>query len=191
MNALSGWRRTRLANRLEAFEPDPERYPEDSLGIAVCREALAALQAGNYGIGAVIADASGEIVVRAGNRVFEPYFASDGHAEMAAVSLLEREHPDLDPADLTLVASLEPCPMCYTRLKIAGIGHVLYLAEDEDGGMVHRPEGLPSIWALLRPGQEFRSARVSPDLTRIAWALFRSNLRPLRARLLGRGQSAS
>lgn len=191
MNALSGWRRGRLAGRLQAFEPDPGRYPEDPLGVAVCEEALAALDEGNYGIGAVVADRQGRIVVRARNRVFEPRFASDGHAEMEAVSRLERDHPDLDPADLTLVATLEPCPMCYTRLKIAGIGRVLYLAPDPDGGMVHKAGGLPSIWALLRPGQQFREARVSPELARLAWAMFRSNLRTLRAKLVRRGQSAS
>lgn len=191
MNVLSGWRRSRLASMLNAVEPDPRRYPDDALGIAVCYEALQAMDAGNYGIGAVIADASGKILVRAGNRVFEPRFASDGHAEMAAVSALEQEHPELNPADLTLVATLEPCPMCYTRLKIAGIGRVLYLAPDPDGGMVHKAAGLPSIWALLRPGQQFRQARVSPALVRLARAMFRANLRPLRARLVRRGQSAS
>lgn len=191
MSALSGWRRARLAGRLEAYESDCDRYPEDELGRAVCEEALAALGEGNYGIGAVIANGAGRIIVRARNQVFEPRFASDGHAEMMAVSALEREHGELNPAGLTLVASLEPCPMCFTRLKIAGIGRVLYLAADPDGGMVHRSGDLPGIWALLRPRQEFRVARVSPELVRLAGAMFRSNLRPLRAKLVGRGQSAS
>jgi tRNA(Arg) A34 adenosine deaminase TadA len=191
VTGISSWRRARLAGRLDAFEPDPERYPEDVLGLAVCREALAALDEGNYGIGAVIADSRGNVLVKARNRVFEPRFASDGHAEMAAVSALESEHPGKDPAGLTLVASLEPCPMCFTRLKISGIGHVLFLAGDPDGGMVHAASSLPPIWALLRPRQEFRQARVSPQLVRLAWALFRSNLRPLRAKLVRRGQSAS
>jgi len=191
VSAVSGWRLARLGGRLDAFEPDPGRYPEDALGLAVCREALAALEEGNYGIGAVIADRAGDIVVTARNRVFEPRFASDGHAEMVAVSALESGHPALDPAGLTLVASLEPCPMCFTRLKISGIGRVLFLAGDRDGGMVHAASSLPPIWALLRPGQEFRQARVSPELARLAWALFRSNLRRLRAKLVRRGQSAS
>ncbi|MEJ2514534.1 MAG: deaminase [Gammaproteobacteria bacterium] len=185
MNPAAGWRHRRLADRLETFVPDPARYPEDALGVEVCREALAALAEGNYGIGAVIADRAGRVVVRARNRVFEPRFASDGHAEMMAVSELESAGRGREAPDLTLVATLEPCPMCYTRLKISGMGRVLYLADDPDGGMVHAADGLPRIWALLRPGQEFRRARVSPELVRLARAMFRSNLRALRAKLVG------
>jgi len=184
----AGWRHGRLARRLASFAPDPEAYPDDPLGKLVCEEALAAVERGNYGVGALLADASGAVILRAGNRVFAPRFASDGHAEMALVSRLERERPELCPADLTLLVSLEPCPMCYTRLKLAGIGRVLYLAADEAGGVVHRAEQLPPIWALLHPGQEFAPARVSPRLRRLALAIFRLNLRELRGRLVARGR---
>ena len=183
----AGWRHDRLARRLAAFAPDPETYPDDALGKLVCDEALGAVARGNYGVGALLVDPSGAVILRAGNRVFAPRFASDGHAEMALVSQLERDHPELRPAELTLLVSLEPCPMCYTRLKLAGIGRVLYLAADEAGGMVHRAEQLPPIWALLHPGQEFAPARVSPRLRRLALAIFRLNLRELRGRLVARG----
>jgi len=183
---LADWRRERLARRLAAFEPDTAAHPDDALGKRVCEEALAAAEAGNYGVGAVLVDASGEVVLSAGNRVFEAGFASDGHAEMALVSRLERERPDLAPAELTLLVSLEPCPMCYTRLKLSGIGRVLYLAPDEAGGMVGRAGQLPPIWALLHPRQVFAPARVSRRLRRLALAIFRLNLGELRERLVAR-----
>jgi tRNA(adenine34) deaminase len=185
---VGGWRGARLARRLDVFVPDPAAYPDDTLGKLVCEEALAAARAGNYGVGAVLADGEGRVILRGGNRVFAPRFASDGHAEMALVSRLERERPELCPAELTLLVSLEPCPMCYTRLKLAGIGRVLYLAADEAGGMVRRAEQLPPIWALLHPGQVFAPARVAPTLRRLALAIFRLNLRALRGRLVARGR---
>lgn len=186
---LGTWRRRRLARRLAAFRPDPGNFPDDPLGVVVCQEALAAAEAGNYGVGAALVDASGAVVLRAGNAVHEPRFASDGHAEMVLVSRLERERPELVPTDLTLVVTLEPCPMCYTRLKLAGIGRVLYLVRDAAGGMVGRAASLPPVWQALHPAQEFLPARVSPQLRRLALAIFGLNLRALRMRLVRRAQS--
>jgi tRNA(adenine34) deaminase len=186
--ALEQWRGTRLARRLASFAPDPEAYPDDSFGKLVCEDALAAVMAGNYGVGALLADGAGEVILRAGNQVFSPRFASDGHAEMVAASRLEHERPELVPAQLTLLVSLEPCPMCYARLKLAGIGRVLYLAADEGGGMVRRAAQMPPVWALLNPAQQFAPARVAPRLRRLALAIFRLNLGTLRARLVAHGR---
>jgi tRNA(adenine34) deaminase len=183
---LGDWRSARLARRLTRFMPDAGTYPDDPLGKLVCEDALAAAKAGNYGVGALIVDAAGMVLLRAENQVFAPRFASDGHAEMVAVSRLEQEHPELAPAGLTLVVSLEPCPMCYTRLKLAGIGRVCYLAEDAPGGIVSRARQLPPIWALLNPVQVFAPAQVAPELRRIAAAIFRSNLYDMRSQLLAR-----
>jgi tRNA(adenine34) deaminase len=184
---FQGWRRARIGRRLAAFQPDPAAYPDDPMGVRVCEEALAAAVAGNYGVGALLVDAGGEVVLSGGNQVFEPRFASDGHAEMALVSRLERERAELAPAGLTLVVSLEPCPMCYTRLKLAGIGRVLYLAADEAGGMVRRAAHMPPIWAQLHPAQVFAPAQVAPALRRLALAIFSLGLRDLRGRLVARG----
>jgi hypothetical protein len=108
--------------------------------------------------------------------VFEPRFASEAHAEMVLVSRLEAERPDLAPAGLTLVVSLEPCPMCYARLKLAG---------HRPGALSGRRRGrrhdaarrhMPLAWTTLHPAQEFAPARVSPRLRRLALAIFRCNL---------------
>ncbi|MGD8977217.1 MAG: nucleoside deaminase [Gammaproteobacteria bacterium] len=188
MNPLQTMRLARLAQRLERYVPQPEIYPDDAAGLVACRLAIDGLRAGNYGIGAVIMDQKHRPIVESSSRVFEPGFDSAGHAEMVAVDELERRFPDLAPANLTLVTSLEPCPMCYTRLKLAGLGRVRYLAPDPDGGMAHLAGRLPAIWRLLNPGQEFGLAAVSPELRQIARRLFLSNLRALRRRLLSRIQ---
>lgn len=177
-----------LASRLAALREAPPERPDDRMGARVCAEALRAVREGNYGVGAVIADASGSVLVRARNQVFEPAFRSDGHAEMIAVSLLEEDHPQIGPAELTLYVSLEPCPMCMARLKLAGIGKVRYLSPDPAGGMVDRRWSMPPIWQLLNPGQEFGQADVSPALRRLAGRIFQVNLRALRRRLLERIQ---
>jgi len=188
MSPMQKLRLRRLSGQLGNYQPQAAAFPDDPLGVAVCRLAISALEAGNYGIGAVIADETGQILIEAANSVFTPAFRSDGHAEMLAVDALEQRMPDLAPKSLTLCVSLEPCPMCFTRLKLAGIGRVRYLSADRAGGMVHLARRLPEIWRLLNPEQDIAPAAVSPELQRIAWRLFLTNLRALRRKLVSRFQ---
>jgi tRNA(Arg) A34 adenosine deaminase TadA len=190
MNAVTQARLRWLSRRLDACRNVAEPRPDDAVGIQVCEEALAAVGEGNYGVGAVILDSDGTVLVRARNRVFEPGFRSDGHAEMLAVDRLETEFPGKTPRELSLFVTLEPCPMCLTRLKLAGIGRVRYLAADPDGGMVGCRENLPPIWRLLNPEQDFGPADVSPSLRRLGKRIFHVNLRALRRRLVERAYSA-
>ena len=187
---FGNWRRARLARALERYEPETGRFPHDAHGKLACEVALAAAAEGNYGVGAILVDEAGETLLTAGNQAFVPRFASEGHAEMALVSRLEAERPELPPGELTLVVSLEPCPMCYARLKLAGIGRVLYLAADEGGGMVRRAEHLPPAWTTLHPWQEFATAEVGPRLRHLARAIFRHNLTAMRYRLVARSRPA-
>jgi hypothetical protein len=89
-----GWRRAGSRGGSPRSAPTAA-YPDDPLGKLVCEEALAAAAAGNYGVGALLADASRRGDPARRQPVFSPRFASDGHAEMALVSRLEREHPEL------------------------------------------------------------------------------------------------
>jgi len=188
MSPMRKLRLRRLSNQLDSYQPRAAAFPDDPLGVAVCRLAISALEAGNYGIGAVIADQTGQILIESANSVFTPAFRSDGHAEMLAVDALEQRMADLAPKSLTLCVSLEPCPMCFTRLKLAGIGRVRYLSADRAGGMVHLARRLPEIWRLLNPEQDIAPAAVSPALQRIARRLFLTNLRALRGKLVSRFQ---
>lgn len=184
MNAVVQARIRWLYSRLEACRKAADRRPDDDVAVEVCEQALSAVRVGNYGVGAVILDSDGTVLVRTRNQVFEPTFRSDGHAEMLAVNRLETEFPGKTPARLSLYVSLEPCPMCLTRLKLAGIGQVRYLSPDPDGGMVTGRHVLPPIWRLLNPDQDFAPADVSPALRRLGKRIFQVNLRALRRRLL-------
>ncbi|MGD8696393.1 MAG: nucleoside deaminase [Gammaproteobacteria bacterium] len=190
MNAVTQARLRWLSRRLDACRNLENPRPDDAVGIQVCEEALAAAGEGNYGVGAVILDSDGSVIVRARNRVFEPGFRSDGHAEMLAVNRLETEFPEKTPREMTLFVTLEPCPMCLTRLKLAGIGRVRYLSPDPDGGMVSCRDNLPPIWRLLNPRQDFAPADVSASLQRLGKRIFQVNLRALRRRLVERVYSA-
>lgn len=68
----------------------------------------------------------------------------------------------------TLITSLEPCPMCMTRLIFAGVGTILFVSPDV-GGMVQRMTSLPPIfqditkrmsqtWELVECSEEIRLA---------------------------------
>ncbi len=177
-----------LAARVASWTPDPGQYPDDAAARIVLDEAVKALASGNYGVGAVILDSGGEVVLTTGSRLARPRFRSDGHAEMMALGELEANHAELVPSTLTLVVSLEPCPMCLARIKLSGIGRVRYLADDYDGGMVHLAGRLPPIFRMLHPEQDIRRANVSPEAGKLARELFACNLESLRRAVLARAR---
>ena len=127
---------------------------------AVIQEAIEASEEGNYAIGACVVDSSGKIFRCGHNRVFSPEFRSDLHAEMDVLNLVEaaRSRGISVPDRLTLISSLEPCPMCLTRSITAGVENVYYLAEDREGGMVSRIESLPPVWQRLSAGRTYEVA---------------------------------
>ena len=178
---------TDLENNFVHLSAERTHHRDQDLGIVACAEALDAARAGNYGVGAVLVDPNGEIVERGRNAVFYPHFRSDLHAEMVAINAFEEWHPDVDNMrGYTLIASLEPCPMCMTRLLIAGVQTVKFLAYDELGGMVDQKHLLPVAWKRLRERQEYVQADVSKSLQRFAFDVFALNLEACRQKLLSR-----
>jgi tRNA(adenine34) deaminase len=129
-----------------------------------------AARMGSHGVGAVLFDADGSVIVDGHNKVFEGGFRSDLHAEMVVLNEYESAGWPRDKArECTLVTSLEPCPMCMTRLIVAGVGAVLYVAEDSIGGMVRRRHHLPptfqaiiqssnQVWGVAECSHELRVA---------------------------------
>ncbi len=98
-------------------------------------EARAAAGRGEVPIGAVVTDASGAVLARAGNRVEEQRDPS-AHAEMlalrAAASLRDAKHL----ADATLWVTLEPCAMCAQAASLFRVSRVVFAAYDPKGGGV-------------------------------------------------------
>ena len=120
-----------LDARVSELRPRPG-FKDDGLGIIVIRQALISLKEGSGGIGACLVNGKTAAVVATGrNRQYRPYFRSDLHAEMDLLTRYEDwlrkkggKASGVDPRDcegLVLVSSVEPCPMCLTRIINAGI----------------------------------------------------------------------
>ena len=161
-----------LEEKVKAFVPDPE-YPDDSFIIIALQEAIAAAKEGNFAVGAVLVREDGEIVERGHNRVFNPHFRSDLHAEMDVMTRFEERFPQTESMKgFILYTSLEPCPMCFARLITSGVSRVYYASPDEHGGMVHKSEQMPPAWTELAKRQKFAQARCSPELSDLAFQIF-------------------
>jgi cytosine deaminase len=142
------WRRY-----LDEFRPSA-RHAHERHAIRVCRLALESAHVGSYGVGAVLVDGDGETLVEGHNEVYLEGFRSDLHAEMVVMNEYEGLGLPRERArDLTLVTSLEPCPMCMTRLIVAGVGSVLHVSDDSAGGMVQRKHGLPPVFRTITEHQ--------------------------------------
>lgn len=169
LTVVDRWRRY-----LDAFVPSKE-HPHEAHAIRACQLAVTAAEAGSYGVGAVLLDADGSVVVEGHNEVHAGSFRSDLHAEMVVVNEYETLGRRRDEArHHTLITSLEPCPMCMTRLIVAGIGTVLHIAEDPVGGMVQRKHALPPVFRTITEHQEqvWRPADCSDDLRVAAFKIW-------------------
>jgi tRNA(Arg) A34 adenosine deaminase TadA len=76
--------------------------------------------------------------------------------------------------------------MCISRLLIAGVERVKFVARDDLGGMVSHIDHLPEAWQKLRRRQQFVAAQVSDDLRNLCLDLFLLNLEALRTNLWNR-----
>jgi tRNA(adenine34) deaminase len=176
-----------VEQKLGALRPDPG-CAHEAYVMAAIEEAIMAVKEGNYGVGAVMVDPEGAIVQRGHNRMFAPYFRSDRHAEMDVLTRFEERCKGISSmADYTLVTSLEPCPMCLTRLISAQIGKIFYAAPDREGGMVRRLQSLAPVWVEMAKGQVFDQAQCSPALGELALQIVLTTAQLNTQKLLRRG----
>lgn len=165
-------------------------HRDEQIGRRCCFLALEALRNGCYGVGAVLLDGNGGILAEGYNRVFEDNFRAAAHAEMELLDAFEQCFPDYgDRSELTMIVSLEPCPMCFTRILASGIGRVRYLAADADGGMIHKARQLPAAWRNLASVGSYGAADVSDALRDFAAKLAESGLSDKRKRLISQIRS--
>lgn len=151
-------------------------HPDEPFVIAAVEEAIKAVQSRprEFGIGAVLVE-DGKIVERAHNSQLGTR-RSDLHAEMTLLNAYEDRTRNGREAGgygerLRVYSSTEPCPMCYTRLLIAGIP-TFYGAASAEDGMAHRGEDLPPSWATLARTVPVVPAKSSEKINAIAAALF-------------------
>jgi tRNA(Arg) A34 adenosine deaminase TadA len=168
---------------LAGYQPQAQ-HPDDAYAWLTCTLALEGVAGDNFGVGAILVDGVGQVVAQGHNQVFHPYFRSDRHAEMVVLDGWEEGRPQAPwPGGLTLLSSIESCPMCLVRLVCADVRRVLFAAEDPIGGMVLRRNNLPPAWLELGQRKTFAQAQCSPELARAADQIFQINLQELNARL--------
>jgi tRNA(adenine34) deaminase len=99
------------------------------------QEAHAAGGRGEVPVGAVIVDASGEIVAADGNRTLELKDPT-AHAEMLVIREAARLQDSERLGGCDLYVTLEPCPMCAQAISFARIRRLYYGAADTKSGGV-------------------------------------------------------
>ena len=168
-----------LEEKISSFKPDP-KYRDDKAGLVALQEALSAVKEGNHGVGAcLIREKTGEVVQRGHNRIFQPYYRSDLHAEMDTLTGYEKRVKAQSPKveGLVLYTSLEPCPMCLARIINSGVQKVYYLAPDPDRGMVYLFKNLPPAWQEIAEGRTYEPAQCSPEMKYLANEVFKYSLK--------------
>ena len=108
----------------------------EAIAIAL-EEAHAAASRGEVPVGAVITDATGIILARAGNEV-EGRADPSAHAEMLALRAAAAARGAKFLADCTLTVTLEPCPLCAQAASLFRVKRLVFGAYDpKSGGVEH------------------------------------------------------
>ena len=98
-------------------------------------EAEAAALRGEVPVGAVITNAAGEVLAKAGNRTLEEQDPT-AHAEMIVIRQAAKILGSERLVDCHLYVTLEPCAMCAAAISFARIQRVYFAAADEKMGAV-------------------------------------------------------
>lgn len=172
------------------FSPSGDRGDEQA-AIRACQLAAQASARGTYGVGAVLLDECGKILIEGQNEVFLNRFRSDLHAEMVVMNRFEAGgHDPQKLPEYRLVSSLEPCPMCMTRLIFAGVGTIRYVKADDIGEMVQRRTSLPPIFQQItaNQAQDWGEADCSEALRQAAFEIWDETRADVDARVVHRAR---
>ena len=174
---------------VDHYEPSTS-FEDDVAAVRVCQLAAMAAGLGTYAVGAVLLDDKGKVLADGHNEVFVDGFRSDLHAEMVVLNKFETGHQGpQSPGTLTLISSLEPCPMCMARLIYSGVGSIRYICEDPYGGMVTRIASLPPTLQQISEdlSQVWGPADCSNELREAAHHIWEQNRVDLDRRIVERG----
>lgn len=123
----------------------PSERERELMALALA-EARAARDDGEIPVGALVLNASGEVIASGRNsRVLEQ--DPTAHAEVNAIRAAAQALNDRVLDGCTLVVTLEPCVMCAGVILAARIPRVVFGAWDEKAGAVG------SVYDLLRDGR--------------------------------------
>ena len=107
-------------------------------------------RAGSLPIGAVVADARGNVLSRGRNRIHERS-GEDGHlfgnklAHAEVNALVTLDDDGCDPAEHTLYTTTEPCPLCVGATRMSDVRAVRYAAREPWGGSASMFEDVPYL----------------------------------------------
>jgi tRNA(Arg) A34 adenosine deaminase TadA len=171
----------KMETYLMNYKPDLEKYPDDYFAKESNIQAFISVKEGGYGIGAIMIDATGRIIMKSHNKQIQKH-RSDLHGEMALMTEFEQKASSkkymnlyVYKPGLTVFSSAEPCPMCFIRLATVGVD-TKYCTPGPDDGMVNRVSCLPQSWVDLASKCKYEKANSSPVMQRTAHLLFFSFL---------------
>jgi len=114
-------------------------------------EARAAAARGEVPVGAVVIDATGAVLARAGNEVQARHDAT-AHAELLALRAAAAARGEPRLPDCDLVVTLEPCPMCAQAASLFRVRRIVFGAYDpKSGGIEHGARVLDAASCHHRP----------------------------------------
>lgn len=110
-----------------------QKLPEPM--VQALAEAKASAVRGEVPVGAVIVDALGNLIAKAGNQTLEMKDPT-AHAEMLAIRSAARILNSERLIDCDLYITLEPCAMCAAAISFARIRRVYFGSADEKMGAI-------------------------------------------------------
>jgi tRNA(adenine34) deaminase len=142
--------------------------------LSLAREALVD---GDVPVGAVVVDASGQ-VIGTGRNTRERDADPTGHAEIVALRAAAATRGGWRLDGCALYVTLEPCTMCAGAIVQSRIAHLVFGAWDEKAGAVG------SLWDVVRDRRlnhrpEVTSAVLADDSTALLQEFFRTRRDPL------------
>lgn len=170
----------KLQTFLSAFQPN-EEYSDDIYAKEANIQALKSVIEGGYGIGSILIDQNGKILMAAHNTQIQKH-RSDLHAEMTLLtnfeeSRLAKKYVNIYvyKPGMTVFSSAEPCPMCFIRINTTG-SDTKYCTPGPEDGMVSRIDYLPPYWKEMALKRKVSLGDCSPVMQKISHILFYSYL---------------
>jgi len=108
------------------------------------QEAAKARDSNDWAIGCIIT-LDGEVVARGRNRVFSAHNRLL-HAETEAIRELQEKHFDSKGKNLVLYTTLEPCPMCFGAILLAGVRTIVAGTNLDQSGVSATIDTLPEFF---------------------------------------------
>jgi tRNA(adenine34) deaminase len=152
-----------------------QKYPHEKFIIITVKEALTAVASKprNYGVGSVLVK-RGNIVASGSNSQLK-FNRTDLHGEMYLMNIYEDQIKPKSEGlqytkDVELFTSSEPCPMCFTRIAIAGLTSYYASSKRGNGGVSERYY-LPHAWADAAKKVTAEKAKCSRFISTVAEAV--------------------